>query len=130
MVSLAARGVQIERTPIVELFGNAPELEAVRLSDGRIIPLQAVFTALKTHLASPLAEQLGCVLDGGPTGPYIRVDDWKQTTIPGLYAAGDAASPMHNATFASAAGVAAGVGAHQSLAGEIVKPAPADAELS
>ncbi|MBJ7455994.1 MAG: NAD(P)/FAD-dependent oxidoreductase, partial [Thermoleophilia bacterium] len=44
-----------------------------------------------------------------------RVDEWKQTTVPGVYAAGDAATPMHNATLASAAGVLAGVGAHQSL---------------
>ncbi len=135
---LAARGVRMERTPIVELLGDAPELRAVRLSDGRIIPLQAVFTAPKTRLASPLAEQLGCALEEGPTGPYVRVDDWKQTTIPGVYCAGDAASPMHNATFASAAGVAAGVGAHQSLVGaligapvgEVVRQATAAAELS
>ena len=117
-VRLAHRGVQIERTPIVEMLGEAPELEAVRLSDGRIIPMGALFTAPKTHLASALAEQLGCALDQGPSGPYIRVDDWKQTTIPGVYAAGDAAGPMHNATFASSAGVLAGIGAHKSLVGE------------
>jgi thioredoxin reductase len=51
-------------------------------------------------------------------GPFIRVDDSKQTTVPGVYAAGDAASPMHNATLASAAGVLAGVGAHRSLVEE------------
>lgn len=118
LTRFAARGVTIERSPIVALLGASPVLEAVRLSDGRILPLQALFTASKTHLASPLAEQLGCTLEAGFTGPYLRVDDWKQTTLPGVYAAGDAASPMHNATFASAAGVAAGVGAHQSLVAE------------
>jgi thioredoxin reductase len=66
-------------------------------------------------MASPLAEQLGCVFNEGPLGPMIRTDDWKATSIPGLYAAGDAARPMHNATLASADGVMAGVGAHQSL---------------
>lgn len=112
---LAARGVQVERTPVVELLGNAPALEAVRLSDGRVLKMQAIFTAPKVQLASSLAEQLGCALEDGPMGHYVRVDDWKQTTVPGVYAAGDAASAMHNATFASAAGVMAGVGAHQSL---------------
>jgi thioredoxin reductase len=73
-------------------------------------------------MASPLAEQLGCAFDDGPLGAYLRVDAWKQTTVPGVYAGGDAASPMHNATLASASGVMAGVGAHQSLALE-VKPA-------
>lgn len=118
---LAARGVQVERTPVVELLGDAPDLEAVRLADGRIIPLQAIFTASKVHMASPLAEQLGCAFDQGPLGPYIRVDDSrKQTTVAGVYAAGDAAGPTHNATLASAGGVLAGVGAHQSLARGIV----------
>ncbi|HEV2846386.1 MAG TPA: NAD(P)/FAD-dependent oxidoreductase [Thermoanaerobaculia bacterium] len=113
---LAARGVQVERTPVIELLGDAPGLEAVRLADGRILPLQAVFTAPQVHMASPLAEALGCAFEQGPMGPYIRVDDWKQTTVPGLYAAGDAADPKHNATLASASGVLAGIGAHQSLA--------------
>ena len=117
---LAARGVQVERTPVVELLGDAPGLEAVRLADGRIIPLQALFTAPDVRMASPLAEGLGCAFEQGPMGPYIRVDDWKQTTVAGVYAAGDAAGPMHNATLASASGVMAGVGAHQSLTREIV----------
>jgi thioredoxin reductase len=50
----------------------------------------------------------------------IRVDDWKATTVPGVFAAGDAARVMHNATLASADGVLAGVAAHQSLMREAV----------
>ncbi|WP_191487723.1 NAD(P)/FAD-dependent oxidoreductase [Pseudomonas sp. FEN] len=115
---LQARGVRIERTPVVELLGQAPALEAVRLSDGRLIEVQALFAGPKTHMASPLAEQLGCLFDEGPSGPYLRVDGRKETTVPGVFAAGDAASPMHNATLASAAGVMAGFGVHQSLLAE------------
>lgn len=124
---LAARGITIERTPVVELLGKAPGLEAVRLKDGRIVPVSAVFTQPKVHMASPLAEQLGCAFDDGMTGPFIRVDDGKQTTVPGIYAAGDAASPMHNATLASAAGVLAGVGAHRSLVEESAESARSSA---
>jgi thioredoxin reductase len=119
---LAARGVRVERTPVVELLGTAPELEAVRLSDGRVVALGAIFTGPRVRMASPLAEELGCAFDDGPMGPYIRVDDSKQTTVPGVYAAGDAASPMYNATLASAAGFLAGVGAHQSLVAEAASP--------
>lgn len=113
---LAGRGVRVERTPVVELLGEAPDLEGVRLADGRIVPLQAVFTAPVVRMTSPLAEALGCAFEQGPFGPYIRVDDEKQTTVPGVYAAGDAAGAMHNATLASASGVLAGMRAHQSLA--------------
>lgn len=114
---LASRGVTIERSPVVELLGTAPALEAVRLADGRTVPVVALFTAAKMRMASPLAEQLGCALDDGPLGPRLRVDDFKQTTVPGVFAAGDAATPMHNATLASASGVMAGVCAHRSLMG-------------
>lgn len=115
LAHLNARGVTIERQPVVELLGDAPALDAVRLADGRVVSISALFVAPSTRMASPLAEQLGCVFNEGPLGPMIRTDDWKATSIPGLYAAGDAARPMHNATLASADGVMAGVGAHQSL---------------
>ncbi|MGA0608129.1 NAD(P)/FAD-dependent oxidoreductase [Phenylobacterium sp. VNQ135] len=115
LAQLQARGVAIERTPVAELLGDGPSTDALRLADGRIVPADAVFTAPRTRMASRLAEQLGCAFADGPTGPYIQVDDIKRTTIEGVFAAGDAAQPMHNATLASAAGVMAGVSAHRSL---------------
>ncbi|CAB3626191.1 NAD(P)/FAD-dependent oxidoreductase [Achromobacter pestifer] len=112
---LEKRGVRIERTPIVELMGAAPALDAVKLADGRRMAIHALFVASKTHMASPLAMQLGCAFDDGPLGPVIRTDEFRQTTVPGVYAAGDAAIPMSNATLASASGVMAGVCVHRSL---------------
>lgn len=113
---LARRGVRIERTPVVALIGDAPALHAAVLADGRKIEVAAVFTAPRTRQTSSIAEQLGCAFEDGPTGPFIRVDSWGLTSVEGVYAAGDATSPMHNATIASASGVLAGIGAHQSLA--------------
>lgn len=115
LAHLLARGVAIERTPVVGLLGDAPGITGVTLADGRVVPLGGLFVGPIVRAANPLAEQLGCVFEDGPMGPYIQVDTWKLTSVPGVYAAGDAASLMHNATFAMAAGVAAGVGAHQSL---------------
>ncbi|MCU6616706.1 NAD(P)/FAD-dependent oxidoreductase [Achromobacter mucicolens] len=112
---LGARGVHVERTPVVALLGDAPALTGVVLADGRELPLRALFVASRVHMASPLAAQLGCEFDEGPLGPVIRVDDMKQTTVPGVFAAGDASTPMSNATLASASGVMAGVCAHRSL---------------
>ena len=115
LAMMRARGIRIERAPVVEILGSSGSIDAVRLADGRSVAIQAVFTAPKTHMASGLAEKLGCALDDGPFGALIRTNEQKQTTIAGVYAAGDAASAMANATLASAAGVMAGVGAHQSL---------------
>lgn len=112
---LEARGVEIERTPVVELVGEGPAVHSLVLADGREVPAEAVFTAPRTHMASPLAEQLGCAFADGMTGPYITVDAMQQTSVPGVFAAGDAATQMYNATLASAAGVMAGVAAHRAL---------------
>jgi thioredoxin reductase len=112
---MLARGIRIERTAVVEILGSGASIDAVRLSDGRSVAIQAAFTAPRTHMASSLAEKFGCGFDEGPFGPLIRTNEQKQTTIAGVYAAGDATSAMANATLASAAGVMAGVGAHQSL---------------
>ncbi|MFK4003714.1 NAD(P)/FAD-dependent oxidoreductase [Qipengyuania sp. NPDC077563] len=111
--AFAARGITIERTPVVELMGEAPALDGVRLADGRLVEVAAVFTAPRTRPATPLAAMLGCVHEDGPTGPYVKIDEWGATSVAGVWAAGDGATPMHNATLASAAGVLAGIGAHQ-----------------
>ena len=121
--ALAARGVRIEPRLLAAVEGDGRALSGVRLqgpdgapNDGEIVALDALFTASRTRMASPLAEQLGCAFDDGPFGPVIRTDARKETTVAGLYAAGDAARVPHNATWASADGVTAGVFAHQSLA--------------
>jgi len=113
LAAFAARGIIVERTPVVELMGVAPALDGVRLADGRFVEVTAVFTAPQTKPSTPLAEILGCAHENGPTGPYVKVDSWGAASVPGVWAAGDAAMPMHNATLASAAGVLAGIGVHQ-----------------
>jgi thioredoxin reductase len=48
-------------------------------------------------------------------GPMIRTDEWKLTTVSGVFAAGDIARMAPNATWASSDGVTAGVACHRSL---------------
>lgn len=113
--ALVSRGATVETTPVTSLIGPLPKLEAVRLTDGRTIPLAGLFVAPLTLPSSDLASQLGCAMRDGPTGPYLEVDAMQATTVPGVFAAGDLASPMPNATLAAAAGVMAGGAAHRSL---------------
>jgi thioredoxin reductase len=67
---LSARGVSVEAVPVVALLGDAPALSGLRLDDGRISPVDAVFTSPRTRMASPLSEQLGCEFEEGPSGPF------------------------------------------------------------
>lgn len=112
---LSSRGVSVEGARVVDLLGPAPALHAVALEDGRTVSLKALFIAPRTHMVSDLPAVLGCAFEDGPTGPYVRVDGFKLTSVEGVYAAGDLSSPMPNATLAAASGVLAGASAHQSL---------------
>jgi thioredoxin reductase len=112
---LARRGVIIEPEPVVALEGEAPTLTGARLADGRLVPLKAIFVGPRLRQPGPMAETLGCIVDETPMGQIVRTDEMKQTTVPGVFAAGDTAAMMSNLTLASASGVLAGVALHRSL---------------
>lgn len=110
--AMARRGViAIEET----LVARIEDAATVVLADGRRLPMAGLFTFGSTHMASPLAERLGCAFEEGPIGRFIRTDERKQTTVPGVYAGGDAARAAGNVAIAVADGAMAGTSAHQSL---------------
>ncbi len=115
MAKLAERGVCMETGLVTALEGNAPALSGVRLADGRLVPLDALFLGSRIQPASDLAEQLGCATEQGVQGPLLTTDAFKQTTVPGVYAAGNLTSRGGNASLAAADGVWAGTSLHQSL---------------
>lgn len=112
---LLAKNVLIEPGVVRALEGARNTLEAIRADEGRMVPIDALYVAPRISPGSALGAELGCAFDDGPLGPVIRTDAAKSTTVPGVYAAGDAALQGHNATLASADGVVAGVSLHQSL---------------
>lgn len=112
---LARRGVTVEATPVAALEGEGPALDGARLADGRLVPLKALFVGPRLRLNGDLAQALGCEIEDTPIGQMIRTDEMKQTTVPGVFAAGDAARVMSNVTLAAADGVMAGIALHRSL---------------
>lgn len=111
---LAARSIRVERTPLAAAEGSAPSID-VRLRDGRVERLDGLFLAPRTRLPGHFAEQLGCELEQGPTGAYIKTDSMKQTSVPGVFACGDIANPMTTVSSAVGDGAMAGASAHRSL---------------
>lgn len=112
MAQLHSRGVTVEREPIDRITGDAAD---VVLRDGRVVPLVGLLTATRTQPSCPLAEQLGCAFEEGPMGPFIQTNGFKETTVPGVFACGDAARATGSVAMAVADGAMSGAGAHQSL---------------
>lgn len=110
---LAGRGVTIERERVIEVTGGHGAV--VHLADDRPVELAGLFLAPWMEMTSPLAGQLGCAMTAAPMGNYIQTDAMQATSVPGVFACGDAARPFGNVTFAMAAGTMAGTAVHRSL---------------
>ena len=119
--AMQQRGVQIERVPVRAVHGDQPTWLEVELVDGRRIAQRALFVPATQAMATPLVQQLGCALADSPLGVLIEVDAMKQTSVPNVYAAGDATT-VGNITLAAAEGVRAGIGLHHALVAEDSRP--------
>ncbi|WP_313436668.1 NAD(P)/FAD-dependent oxidoreductase [Stenotrophomonas sp.] len=115
--AMQQRGVLIETTPVVGVQGDQPTWLEVELADGRRIAQRALFVPAMQQMATPLVQQLGCTLVESMMGVLVEVDMMKQTSVPNVYAAGDATT-VGNITLAMAEGVRAGIGVHHTLVGE------------
>ncbi|WP_444957959.1 NAD(P)/FAD-dependent oxidoreductase [Microbulbifer sp. ZKSA002] len=112
---LLARGVMLEEAPITQLEGEGDSLSEVILADGRKLPLEGLYVSPKAELTSSFIDKLGLELEESFTGRIVKVDGFKETSVKGVFAAGDLSNPMQSGTFAIASGTMAGVGAHRSL---------------
>lgn len=115
LAELERRGVAIEPAAVTALHGELPHISMIELSDGRTRPLDALYVGPRTRFNSDIAQKLGCAIEEHAAGTFIRTDSLKETTVPGVYAAGDIARGAHSVAWACADGVTAGVAVHRSL---------------
>jgi thioredoxin reductase len=101
---LARRGVEVIETPIARLEGEGDALERVVFTDGRTESRGALFVRPAQTVRGEIVAQLGCELT--ETG-LIRIDAECRTSVPRVFAAGDASSPMQQLVAAAAAGALA-----------------------
>lgn len=87
---LVARGLRVERRPIRTLIGTKGRLAAAELSDGTRIALDGGFVRPDWSLDLSFLEGISPMRD---EGGHLVTDGSGRTSEPGLYAAGDAASP-------------------------------------
>ncbi|WP_407359682.1 NAD(P)/FAD-dependent oxidoreductase [Microbacterium sp. LBN7] len=87
---LAAAGVAVRRHPIVELVGDRGRLEAIRLADGTTIAVDGGFVRPEWETELSFLDGIAPTLD---EAGHLVTDRSGRTDVPGLYAAGDAATP-------------------------------------
>ena len=102
---LAALDIPVREERVARLEGKRGRLDRVRFASGEALPRHGLFVRPAIRPNNALAEQLGCALtDGDPIPGLIEVDAGNQTSIPGVYAAGDVTTPMQQVIVAAAAG--------------------------
>ncbi len=118
---LDTRGIQVVDGRVAELSIVDDRLDAVRLADGGSVPRAALFIrpALKARDGSPITS-LGVEVD---EGGLAKVDTTGRTTVPGVWAAGNATNPRAQVITAAGEGSAAAIDINNDLVEEDVREA-------
>ncbi|WP_447035703.1 NAD(P)/FAD-dependent oxidoreductase [Streptomyces sp. DSM 118878] len=106
---LAAAGVSVVEGEVAGPVVEDDRLTGVRLADGRVIPRSVLFVAAKPVARSGLLDALGAQTKDTPFGPYPALDEMGRTSVPGVWAVGNAATPMEQVINAASAGYRAGI---------------------
>ncbi|MDP8970383.1 MAG: NAD(P)/FAD-dependent oxidoreductase [Actinomycetota bacterium] len=117
--ALSEHGIAVIEDEAVELLGTRGQMEGVRLASGACVDCTRAFFSIEQRPAVGLARQLGCSV--GDEG-FVVVDDQSETTVAGVYAAGDLTPGMQLVPLAVAKGTVAGVACALSLHGEPPSP--------
>lgn len=109
---LAAVHINVISKRVKMLEVNNGRLEGVLLTNGNLVRCDSIFVLHRHHVNDELLKQLTCRCT--KLGAAIT-NRHQQTSVPGLYVAGDASFDMHMVILAAAEGAKAGVAIHNDL---------------
>jgi thioredoxin reductase (NADPH) len=94
---LVEAGIGLADAPLADLVVDGETMRAV-MADGAAFEVDILYPAMGAKVRSELAASLGatCTEDG-----YLTVDQHQRTSVPGLYAAGDVTSDLHQISVAT-----------------------------
>jgi thioredoxin reductase len=104
---LTAFGVAVVDGTVAQLLGAPGALEAVELSDGRAVECDAAFIAPRQAPHDALLKSFGCETD--PDTGLVVADGFGQTSVPGVWAAGNVVTPTAQVITAAGAGSATAI---------------------
>ena len=111
-VRLGRYGIDVIEDDAIALDGQRGALEAVVLRSGRRLRCELGFFSVAHHPVNDLAQQLGCELEAIGC---IVVDAHGETSVPGVYAAGDITPGVQLVATAVADGATAGIACARTL---------------
>jgi thioredoxin reductase len=109
---LHSRNIRIVEKEIAALQHLNGHLQAVIFKDGSMSAISSVYARAEFHLHSGIPEKLGCDLT---ESGHLKVDPMQKTSIGGVFACGDNASPMRTVANAVATGTTAGMMVNKEL---------------
>jgi thioredoxin reductase len=113
---LKAAGVRVDERRVVELVGQAGQLEQLVFADGSRMERDGLLVEAPLRQRSPLVEKLGASCSSGSLAPdKIGVDELFRTDVPIVFAAGDVCTEQPHVAGAIAAGSNAAMIIVQSL---------------
>jgi len=113
---LAHRNIPVELGRIIEIAHHKGHIATVNLDTGRNVAVDVLFAQPRNKPSAGLHESLGLATVDTPVGVALKVDERRQTSMPGIYAAGDLATPfLPSVTQSSWQGAMAGIFAQQSM---------------
>lgn len=119
LTALQRNGIELIVDDAVSLEGRRGDLRAVLLRGGRRLDCQLFFFSIAHYPHAELARHLGCAVSAEG---HVEVAETGESSVPGVYAAGDLTPGMQLVQVAAAKGTIAGVSCAMSLQGEAGAP--------
>jgi thioredoxin reductase len=114
---LARRSTSVVDGRVNEIARHGDHGATVKLDTGPEVAVDILFAHPRNKPAANLHESLGLATVDTPLGIILKVDERRETSVPGIYAAGDLANPVMppSVTLAASHGAMAGIFAQQSM---------------
>ncbi|MDR6955114.1 thioredoxin reductase [Ancylobacter sp. 3268] len=113
---LAGRKVPVVDGRITEIARHGSHGAIIKLDTDLNVAVDILFAHPRTKPSASLHETLGLTTVPTPTGIALKTDERRETSMPGIYAAGDLANPgIPSVTTAIWQGAMAGIFAQQSM---------------
>ena len=110
---LRKAGIRVVDAPVAELISSDGKIRALRAGDGREYQFDTLYIAMGANVRSELATHLGAALDSKGN---LQVDHRRfETSIPGLFAAGDVVSGLSQMAVAAGQATVVATAIHHML---------------